>query len=197
MKKKAATKTPKPSKHINSVKHPISQSNQQKQKHQAPGRSGAEDLYRKAKQADQKGSLKEAESLYRDCLSQNIRSESAIKDLAAVLIRLERKSEAVDLLEGYLPKAETKESFDNALISAYQTAGYYEKAIQLLNNTLGRTQNIREQTQIRRQIANSFVKLEDYVKAENQFRSILELHPDNVNVQRNLARCPLKTGSLQ
>ena len=194
LKKKTATKTPKPPKHINSVKHPISQSNPQKRKHQAHGRSGTEDLYRKAKQADQRGNLEEAENLYQDCLSQSIRSESVIKDLAAVLIRLERKSEAVDILEEYFPNAEKKEPFDNALINAYQAAGYYEKAIQLLNNTLSRTQNIREQTQIRRQIANSFVKLEDYVKAENQFRSILKLHPDNVNVQRNLARCLSQQG---
>ena len=152
------------------------------------------DLYGKAKQADQRGNLEEAESLYRDCLRQSIRSESVIKDLAAVLIRLDRKSEAVDLLEEYLPKAKIKESFDNALINAYQAAGYYQKAIQLLNNTLRRTQNIEEQTRIRRQIANSFFKLEDYVMAEEQFRSILKLHPDNITGQRNLALCLSKQG---
>ena len=210
LEKKTSPRISKSSKPISSMKRSISQPTQQKQKQQTYSSSGrknksqtrvestSENLYRKAKQADQKGNLEEAESLYQDCLSQNIRSESAVKDLASVLRRLERKDEAVGLLEEYLDthlsNLEKKETFDNALIDAYQSAGYYKKAIQLLDNTLNRTQNTREQTEIRRKIASASLKLEDYVIAEKQFRSILELYPENVNTQLNLARCLSKRG---
>ncbi len=153
------------------------------------------DPYANAKHADIiEKDLEKAERLYRECIERNIRFESAIKDLAIVLVRLGQPEEAVDLLEANRQKIKDKQALDNVLISVYPAAGQYEKAIDLLNNGLKQDQNQERRLQIRMQIASAYIKLEDYENAENQFHLIQKLRPHNVTVQRNLAFCLSKQG---
>ena len=148
------------------------------------------DLYASAKRADSiEKDDEKAERLYRECIARNIRYESAIKDLAMVLVRLERAKEAADLLEKNRQKVKNKQALDNLLLAVYPAAAQYEKAIDLLNNALKQTQNQDRRLQIRMQIANAYIKLEDYVNAENQFHRVQKLRPQNITVQRNLAFC--------
>ena len=150
----------------------------------------AEDPYASAKHADLvEKNLEKAERFYRKCISQNIRHDSAIKDLAMVLVRLERPGEAVELLENKRPDIEDKQSLDNTLITVYPAAGQYEKAIDLLNNSLKQTSEKEKRAHIRLQIASNEIKLRNYESAENEFRQVLKLRPDNITVQRNLALC--------
>ena len=149
----------------------------------------SENLYRKAERAAQNGELESAERCYRECIKQNIRRDSAIKDLAMVLVRLERSQEAVHLLEENRQKVKDKQSLDNMLITVYQNAAQYERAIDLLNRSLKRVQNREKRWQIRLQIASAYIKLGDYTSAENQFRQVLALNPGNFTVQRSLAFC--------
>ena len=149
-----------------------------------------EELYREAQRADKiDKNLVKAEQLYRKCIRQNIRHDSAIKDLAMVLVRLDRSMEAVELLETKRPDVEDKQALDNALIMVYPTAGQYEKAIGLLNKSLKQTSEREKRGHIHLQIASNYIKLGEYVIAENQFRDVLKLHPNNITVQRNLALC--------
>ncbi len=160
------------------------------------------DPYIRAKRADTtEKDMEKAERLYRECIERNIRYESTIKDLAMVLVRQGKFEEAqgkfeeaVDLLEMNRQKVKDKQALDNALINMYPAAGQYEKAIDLLNNTLKQPQNQERRLQIRMQIANAYIKLEDYVSAENQFHLIQKLRPHNVTVQRNLVFCLSKQG---
>ena len=173
-------------KSVGTVKKSDPQDGPQKQKLQTQGG----DPYFRARQADMtEKNLEKAECLYRECIARNIRYDSAIKDLAMVLVRLERPEEAVGLLEKNRQKVKDKQALDNVLINVYPAAGQYEKAINLLANTLKQTQNHERILQIRMQIANAYIKLEDYVNAENQFHLVQKLRPQNITVQRNLAFC--------
>ena len=194
--KKIDSIMPQTPKHINSVKQLIPQPTSKKRKRQTHGTSGGKDLYREAERANTiEKDLEKAERLYRECIRQNIRFDSAVKDLAMVLDRLERSKEAAELLEQNRKKAENRQSFENLLINVYQKIGEYKKAIQLLNDALNRTQDSEKSAQIRWQIASNYVKLEKYAIAEKQFRQVRELLPDNITVQRNLALCLSKQGN--
>ena len=150
----------------------------------------AEDPYASAKHADLvEKDLEKAERLFRKCVSQNIRHDSAIKDLAMVLVRLERPGEAVELLENKRPDIEDKQSLDNTLITVYPAAGQYEKAIDLLIKTLNQTSEKGKKVYRYFQIASNYIKLGNYASAEDQFRQVLKLSPYNITAQRSLALC--------
>ena len=153
----------------------------------------AEDPYAGAKHADLvEKDLEKAERLFRKCISQNIRHirhDSAIKDLAMVLVRLERPGEAVELLENKRSDIEDKQSLDNTLITVYPAAGQYEKAIDLLSKTLNQTSEKGKKVYLYFQIASNYIKLRNYASAEDQFRQVLKLSPYNITAQRSLALC--------
>ena len=159
----------------------------QKQKLQTQGG----DLYLRAKHADiTEKDLEKSERLYQECIrEENNRYESAIKDLAMVLVRLGKPEEAVDLLEKNRQKVKDKQALDNVLITVYPAAAQYERAIDLLNNALKQAHDQERRLQIRMQIASAYIKLEDYVNAEKQFHLVQKLRPQNIDVQRNLALC--------
>lgn len=170
--------------------HLVHRKTPQKQKPQTQTGHGGEALYREAERADQSGDLQSAETQYRKCIGQNIRRDSAIKNLAMVLVRLERPEEAVELLEENRPKVKDKQALDNMLITVYPAAAQYEKAIELLKDRLSQPgQNPEKRAQIRWQLASAYINLEDYRNAESQFHQVLRLRPDNITARRNLALC--------
>ena len=182
--------TPQHSEHISTVKKTVHGTISQKQKLQTPVTRREADPYTKAKRADlTEKNLAKAEGLFREAIRQNIRHDSAIKDLAMVLVRLDRPGEAVDLLEKKRPDVKDKQSLDNTLVTVYHATEQYEKVITLLNNSLKQTSDKEKRAQIRLQIASTYIQLGDYASAENQFRQVLKLRPDNIIVQRNLALC--------
>ena len=100
-----------------------------------------EDLYKEAEQADTiEKNFEKAEYLYQECIRRDIRYDTAIKNLAMVLTRLERTEEAVHLLEKNRPRVKDKKSLDNRLINVYQHAGQYDKVIGLLENSFTQAQ---------------------------------------------------------
>ena len=188
--KKTHLITPQRPEHISTVTQPVHGTTPQKQKSQTQVTYREEDLYAQAKRADSiEKNLEKAESLFREAIRQNIRPESAIKDLAMVLVRSDRPGEAVDLLEKKRPDVKDKQSLDNTLITVYHVVEQYEKVITLLNNFLKQTSDKEKRAQIRLQIASAYIQLGDYASAESQFRQVLKLRPDNITVQRNLALC--------
>ncbi len=149
-----------------------------------------EDPYASAKRADVlEKDLEKAERLYRECIERNIRYESVIKDLAMVLVRLRKPEEAVELLEKNRQKVKNKQALDNVLHVVYSAAAQYKKAIDLLNNALKQAQDQDRKLYIRMQIASNYIKLEDYVNAENELRQVLRLWTNNITVIRHLAFC--------
>lgn len=188
--KKTVALTPEQPNYVSATKRPAHRKTSQ----QVPQKS--EDLYRKAERAAKNGELESAERYYRECINikQNSRRDSAIKDLAMVLVRLERSQEAVHLLEENRPRVKDKQALDNMLITAYQNASQYEKAIDLLNRSLKQVWNPEKKWPIQQQIASAYIKLGDYTSAENQLRQVLKLNPGNFTFQRSLAFCLSKQG---
>ena len=188
LEKKPGPITPQHSGHISTVKKTVYGTTSQKQKSQTPVTRREEDPYTKAKRADLiEKNLPKAEGLFREAIRRNIRPESATKDLAMVLVRLERPEEAVNLLEEYRQKVKDKQSWNHLLTNVYQNTGQYKKAIPLLNNTLKQAQSKERRVQIRWQIANAYIKLEDYASAESQLRRARKLRPESIDLPRSLA----------
>jgi len=130
--------------------------------------------------------------LFREAIDRGDNVESAIKDLAALLVQLDRPQEAIEVLERNRRKIQNQRSLDNILISVYQNAGQYPRAIALLQKILEHTSNREHKAHILWQIANCYLKQEDYKKAYQTFREVLKLHPDNIPAKRNVALCLLK-----
>ena len=196
LEKKSNPITPERSKYTGGAKPPTSQLTQPKQKQQTPGASGRKgqyyNLYRQAEQANTRyKDLEKAERLYGECMKRGIEFESALKDRAMVLARLERYEEAEKLLllKDNRQKVKDEQSVDRLLLNIYQKWGQYQKAINLLNDFLGQTQDIEKNTDIQWQIASTYFKLEDYVNAETKFRQVREQRPDNIILERNIAVC--------
>ena len=183
LKKELAPKTPKKQKRQKTPK---------KQKRQTHGAPRIKDLYRQAERANTiDKNLEKAERLYGECMKKDIQFESALKDRAMVLARLERYQEAEELLlfKDNRQKVKDKQSVDRLLVNIYQKWGQYRKAIGLLNSLLKQTQDIEKSTDIQWQIASTYLRLEDYVNAETKFRQVRERRPDNITVKRNIAVC--------
>lgn len=136
--------------------------------------------------------LERAVQLLRDAIKQGDNIESAVKDLAALLVQLGRPEEAIQVLEINQNRISNQQSVDNMLIGFYQSAGQHDKAIALLEKKLGQATTENKKAQILWQIAIGYMRKEDYAQAEQTFRKVLQAQPDNRTAQRNIALCLFK-----
>lgn len=136
--------------------------------------------------------LERAAKLLRDAIKQGDNVESALKDLAALLVQLGRPDEAIQVLEKNRGLISNQQSVDNMLISFYQTAGQHDNAIALLEKKLEQAATESKRVQILWQIAVGYLRKEDYAQAERTFRKVLGAQPDNRTAQRNIALCLFK-----
>ena len=133
--------------------------------------------------------LDKAEQYFRQAIVQNDNLESAVNDLAALLAQLERFEDAIKVIEQNRSRIHNQQSLKNLLTNIYKKAGMHNKAIKILKKQLKRAQTTTKGNQIRWQIANSYLALNEYVKAEEQFIGILRNQPDNILIRRNIALC--------
>jgi len=136
--------------------------------------------------------LDRAVQLLRNAINQEDNIESAIKDLAALLAQQGKPEEAVKVLTTYRGRIQDRQPVDNLLINLYQNAGQYDQAITLLDEKLRRASTDGKKVQILYQIANGYLRKEDYQQAEQSFRKVLKSQPDNRSAQRNIAICLFK-----
>jgi tetratricopeptide (TPR) repeat protein len=136
--------------------------------------------------------LERAAQLLRDAIRQGDNVESAVKDLAALLVQLGRPDEAIQVLERNRSRIFSQQSVDNMLIGFYQNAGQHDKAIALLEKKLEQAATESKKVQILWQIAIGYLRKEDYAQAEQTFRKVLRAQPDNRTAQRNIALCLFK-----
>jgi len=141
--------------------------------------------------------LDKAAQLLRVAINQGDNVESAVKDLAALLVQQGKPEEAIQTLEKNRKKIQDQQSVENLLIGFYQNAGQYDQAIDLLKRELEQAQTESKKTQLLWQIANSYLRKEDYAQAERNFRIVLELQPDNKAARRNSAICFFKQGRYE
>ncbi len=136
--------------------------------------------------------LERAATLLRDAINQGDNAESAVKDLAGLLVQLGRAEEAIQVLERNRERIRDQQSVDNMLIGFYQNVGQHDRAISLLEKKLSQTTNEGKRASILSQIAISYLRKEDYVQAEQKFREVFRLQPNNRTAQRNIAICLFK-----
>ncbi len=141
--------------------------------------------------------LERAALLLRDAIKQGDNIESAVKDLSALLVQLGRSDEAIYVLEKYRARISNQQSVDNMLIGFYQSAGQHDKAISLLQKKLEQATTESKKAQILLQIAIGYLRKEDYVLAEQNFRKVVRAQPDNRTAQRNIAFCLFKQGRYE
>jgi len=136
--------------------------------------------------------LERAAQLLLDAIKQGDTVESAVKDLAALLVQLGRPDEAIQVLERNRSRISNQQSVDNMLIGFYQNAGQHDKAIALLQKKLVQAATESKKAQILWQIAAGYLRKEDYAQAEQTFRKVQQAQPDNKTAQRNIAFCLFK-----
>lgn len=141
--------------------------------------------------------LERAAQLLRDAIKQGDNVESAVKDLAALLVQLGRSDEAIQVLERNRARIANQQSVDNMLIGFYQSAGQHDKAISLLQKKLEQATTESKKAQILWQIAIGYLRKEDYAQAEQTFRKVLQAQLDNRTAQRNIALCLFKQGRYE
>ncbi len=136
--------------------------------------------------------LDRATQLLREAIRQGDNVKSAIKDLAALLAQQGKPQEAINILLQHRKKIQDQQSVDNLLIGFYQSAAQYDQAIGLLQKKLKQAPTEDKRVQILWQIANCYLRKEDYPQAEHSFREVLKLQQDNKAAQRNIAICLFK-----
>lgn len=136
--------------------------------------------------------LERAAELLRVAIEQGDTVESAVKDLATLLVQLGKPDEAIQVLEKNRKKIRDRQSVDNMLIGFYQVAGQHDRAIALLQKKLEQATTEEKKARILWQIATGYLRKEDYVQAERNFQLILQTQRDNRAAQRNIAFCLFK-----
>jgi tetratricopeptide (TPR) repeat protein len=140
--------------------------------------------------------LERAVYLFQTAIQQGDNVESAIKDLAALLVQLGRPREAVDFLIKNRNKIIDQQSVDNMLILFCQNAGQYDQSIELLQKRFKQTTIVTKKIQILWQIANCYLRKDDFVQAEKIFMDVLKIQSDNNAARRNVAYCLFKRGQF-
>lgn len=122
--------------------------------------------YADAKLAEQKGDFEKAENYYKHVISNKGRySQSAVKDLATLLNRLERGDDAINLLDEHRNEFEDTKPLDNLKSVFYIKLGQYQEGAKLLRQLKSNTSHLKEKSQYVRQEAYCIMMNGDIDKA--------------------------------
>ncbi len=133
--------------------------------------------------------LEKAEQFFLQAITQNDNLESAVNDLASLLSQRERFEDAIKVIEQYRPRTSNQQALDNVLITIYKKSNNYDKVIELLQKQLRLAPTLKRKNFLWGQIGSSYLRLNQYVKAEELFRKVQNSQPDNISVKQNIAFC--------
>ncbi|MCL2931860.1 MAG: hypothetical protein MGG11_06125 [Trichodesmium sp. MAG_R03] len=141
-------------------------------------------IYYQAQKALQKPNLSKAEKLLREAIAQGDRFESAIKDLASVMERTDRREEAIDLLNSYRFRVNDKVALLNKLENLYTALGRYPEAKLTLEEILWQTPPTKKPNVLKR-IASTQYSDGEYEQAEKTLERVLKQNPgDQIAINR-------------
>jgi hypothetical protein len=157
-----------------------------------------ENPYQRAKYLEHREKdLKGAKAAYRQAIRQNVKRESAAKDLAWLTRRVDGAEAALRVIEqecrGMIRPGH---ALDNILIDFYIGAKRYGEALQVLDRQFRRT----DLTSSRRYVLwqqMAYVRLADGQDATAEWQMLLKQSPDNQNVQRGMALALVQRGTPQ
>jgi tetratricopeptide (TPR) repeat protein len=141
--------------------------------------------------------LDRAAQLFRQAIKEGDSVESAVKDLASLLVQQGHTEQAIKFLQQNRKKVQDQQSVDNMLIGFYQNANQYDQVIALLHKKLDQISGQEKRIQVLWQIASCYLRQENYAQAKREFEKVLKLHPDNLAAQRNIAICHFKQGQFE
>lgn len=147
-------------------------------------------FYAKAKRAElEEKDFTAAEQYFREAIRHGDKAESAIKDLASLLNRLNQPHEAIQELESYIRKNKVTNivSFRNQLIALYQRVGNYTRAIELIDKNLPNLPYNRRHIALQ-QKAYCQMQLDQLEQAESTLQEVLRQETGNDVAQRWLER---------
>ena len=136
--------------------------------------------------------LNKTEQLLREAIRIGDNYESATKDLAHILIRLKRPTEAIELLEKHHNKVRNRLAIENILVNLYRKVQENDKAITLLKSIINQTNIKEKKAKLIYQIGNIYLSQEDYSNAQISFKEILNLYPYNILAKKGVAICLIK-----
>jgi tetratricopeptide (TPR) repeat protein len=138
--------------------------------------------------------LDRAAKLFRQAIKEKDNAESAVKDLAQLLVQQGRTDQAIELLQQERKVIQDQQSVDNLLVGFYQKAGRNEEAIGILRNRLSKEQKPEKTISLRWQIGYLYLQSQQYSEALKELNEIKRLQPANLTVQRNIAVCYFNLG---
>jgi tetratricopeptide (TPR) repeat protein len=153
---------------------------------------GRSDYFARALQAS---SDEEAiQYLYRSIEHREIKSSSAIKDLANRLAAIGRGEEALEVLKAHRARVKDQQSVDNLLIHIYIKLKRFEEALSLLEKKHAATAPGRQNLETLKKIADCHIKLGHYHNAIPFLKDILDLTTDQDNrpTLKRLALCHMQ-----
>jgi tetratricopeptide (TPR) repeat protein len=139
--------------------------------------------------------LPKAARLFKQAIEEGDNVSSAVKDLASLYVQMRKPEKAIETLKQYQKIIPDQRSIDNMLIGFYQNAGQNEEAIELLKQKMVGVNDDLKKASIRWQIANAYMRSQDYVEAEKEFRAVLRTQQDNEGAKRNIAYCLFQRGN--
>ncbi|MFF3907610.1 AAA family ATPase [Streptomyces sp. NPDC001848] len=155
-----------------------------------------ENPYQRAKYLEHhEKNFEAAKAAYRQAIKQNVKRESAAKDLAWLTRRVDGAEAALRVIEQECQGViQPGHALDNILIDFYIGAKRYAEALEVLDRQFQRT----DLTSSRRyhlchQIA--YVKLAHGQDSTAEWEQLLKLSPDNPNAQRGMALALVQRGT--
>ncbi|MFB6426678.1 AAA family ATPase [Streptomyces microflavus] len=155
-----------------------------------------ENPYQRAKYLEHREkNLEEAKAAYRQAIKQNVKRQSAAKDLAWLTRRVDGAEAALRVIEQECEgMIEPGHALDNILTDFYIGAKRYAEALEVLDRQFQRTDlTSSRRHHLRHQIA--YVKLAHGQDSTAEWRMLLQMSPDNQNAQRGMALALVRSGA--
>jgi len=121
--------------------------------------------------------------------------ERAVRELANMLAQqMKEPKRAIQAIKKY--QTSLSESDLNSLYNFYYQLGNYEEAIKIQKELLKNTNRTDARLKRYLNIAACYLKVGNYVEAENNYRNALSLNRSNYSINRNIALCLYKRGEI-
>jgi tetratricopeptide (TPR) repeat protein/AAA+ ATPase superfamily predicted ATPase len=146
---------------------------------------GRMSFFRRAKRAN---SPEEALRFYFLAIKYHDYFDSAVKDAAQLLAKIDRGPEAIEVLLTNRGRIKDQQRLDNLLTNLYMKIGDYDKALELLFKKAEEKRSI----ETLREIATCYIRKENYAMGEAMLKEILDQVLDQQPYQKQLVVCLLQ-----
>ncbi|MBD2303298.1 tetratricopeptide repeat protein [Nostoc sp. FACHB-190] len=139
-----------------------------------------------------KQDLEKAAEFFRQAIDKRDNFEKSIECIARVLEELGRIQEAINIVARYLPQLTEQKLFEDLLLRMYLKLEQYKNSAILLEKQIEVTKNNGKKCELLWKLVSCYIRYEDFEHAENKFKKILELQPNNTEVKKDIVLCLLK-----